>query len=690
MARFVLVALAALAGAPLLAQPPKDHFGDPLPEGAKARVGTTRLSRPGGGSEWEGAVLTPDGKFLLSPVTAGAIERIDVSTGIVVGTVGEKVADRTGREHLFLSADGTRGLSLSDTTVTAWEVQTGRVLTRAVTRVDWTQPGALASGTLSADGSTLAFGINDRPRAGRPLTVVVWTAGDGKRRLDVEVEQDRYVSVALSPNGKLLATWGSTFAKGSPMVVPDAPVQFWDATTGAKLGRVVVKEIGHVAITFTPDGQSAVLADRAGKVLFIDPKTGRETRRLSVRADLGGRLTFSPDGKTLAVCGYDGTVRLWDVPGDKEISVTKCPGRIGAKHIAFTGNNTAVAWAIEGAKAVVYSVPSGKILSPAGGHTQAPHTFAFTPDGKELLSNGEAWTEWTVQRWDAATGRALGERKFDAPAGINLAGYRGLNVLPGGTKVLATAGVVQYVYDIGTGKRLHDLSNGGRDYSTRLCADGALAFTPLGIEPGQVAPPGRPRKFAVKELATDKAFAELELPAPGLQHAIRTPNGKRLITCVYLPVAGAGSFVVLSLWDLATGQKLGEVKHPGQSAYLTPGVDNTSVLATTAGGLQELDLTTGKVVRTLDTGGLAAGLHPVLSPDGKLFAVGLRDPADYSRRDGQQVRLYDTATGQLLKTFRGHAGLVCSLAFSPDSRTLASGSHDTTILLWDLTALDKK
>src|SRR5262245_28049409 len=112
--RLALLALAMIAPcAPVAAQPLKDNFGDPLPEGAKARVGSARMVRPGGATEWLGAVLTLDGKFLLSSVHGGAIEKIDVTTGLIVGTIGEKDPKRWGYEYLYLSADGKRGVKAS-------------------------------------------------------------------------------------------------------------------------------------------------------------------------------------------------------------------------------------------------------------------------------------------------------------------------------------------------------------------------------------------------------------------------------------------------------------------------------------------------------------------------------------------------------------------------------------------------
>ena len=64
------------------------------------------------------------------------------------------------------------------------------------------------------------------------------------------------------------------------------------------------------------------------------------------------------------------------------------------------------------------------------------------------------------------------------------------------------------------------------------------------------------------------------------------------------------------------------------------------------------------------------------SPDGKTLASGSRDDT---------VRLWDVATGrQIGPPLTGHTGGVISLAFSPDGKTLASGSPDDTVRLWDV------
>ena len=47
------------------------------------------------------------------------------------------------------------------------------------------------------------------------------------------------------------------------------------------------------------------------------------------------------------------------------------------------------------------------------------------------------------------------------------------------------------------------------------------------------------------------------------------------------------------------------------------------------------------------------------------------------------IKLWSTASGKLLRTLKGHTNNVVSVAFSPDGLTLASGSSDHTVKLWD-------
>ena len=85
------------------------------------------------------------------------------------------------------------------------------------------------------------------------------------------------------------------------------------------------------------------------------------------------------------------------------------------------------------------------------------------------------------------------------------------------------------------------------------------------------------------------------------------------------------------------------------------------------------DAASGKLLRTLE--GHSKEVNVVaFSPDGSRIASGSSD---------HTIKLWNAANGQLLLTVNGHSETVSSVAFSPDGSRLASGSLDHSIKLWD-------
>ena len=68
-------------------------------------------------------------------------------------------------------------------------------------------------------------------------------------------------------------------------------------------------------------------------------------------------------------------------------------------------------------------------------------------------------------------------------------------------------------------------------------------------------------------------------------------------------------------------------------------------------------------------------LSVAFSPDGSTIATGSYD---------KLVKLWDAATGKELRTFKEHSDAVYSVAFLPGGTQLVSGAGDRTLKIWDV------
>jgi len=213
-----------------------------------------------------------------------------------------------GVAGLAVSPDGGNLAALSLQTVRVWDVkERAEHFNRP-----WTGSGLPGATPLafSPDGKLLIQGSEAYEHATRALRVKL------DRSSDPERERFEAGGVAVSPDGKLLATYGGTLYHFQ--------LKLWDLESGKWLRTLVPWAAGACYLHsagFSADG-ARIAADVNGSVRIWEVATGK---LLSTLPGPGGltldRVAYSPDGKLLAATGYevDGqraptrrVLRIWD------------------------------------------------------------------------------------------------------------------------------------------------------------------------------------------------------------------------------------------------------------------------------------------------------------------------------------------------------------------------------------------
>lgn len=641
-------------------------------------------------------VFSPDGRLLATATyrsntiklweTATNRKLRDLSSGgqAVIGVAPAVAFSRDGR--LIAAAGG-------DNSVTVWDVMSGRELQKL---------SGSSQGTLMASMGVYFIGFSTDNRMVTVSDAIrVWDLSTGRELQNFDSGMPSATGLT-GDGGITLSPDGSQLFAVLEGVEPE--IRVLDLAGGREVRRIKLPDDQIDSLQLSVNAEGHLLAAGIDKKRFkLWNLTTKKDRELGpTTKEFGSQVKFSRDGRLLALSD-NYTVKLWELATLRELPSVKVPTSLtypqGDAFVAFTEDGKRMATGGFGTDTIVWEIETGKRLSNLSGRTNMAYDVSFSADGNELASGGRT-------RWDLRTGSGLRLVPDTPEKSYGIASPNGK--LMALTKLnSSTISIVESP----TGKLLFDLipsTELGQVNKTRFSADGnvlAVVYGPTENHRPTTVPMtgGQVKLWDVKTGRELRSLSSNDIPT----NVDFSTDGRFIGTI--------GAMGQISLWDAQSGGKLRDfasspmstfkppVFKPGQMPQMPNMADIAAMMTNVMGsmaagspGQTVSSLTFSDDGKILATGGLEAKANIDIAAMMSGASSGKRpkkgsptpDPADMMKdlkvEAVGRVQLWDVATGGEIGTIRGHGRAITKVAFSRDSKLLATASSDNTIKVWDV------
>jgi WD40 repeat protein len=688
-----------------------DRYGDTLPAGVVARLGTVRLQHA---AAVKSLCFSQDGKALLSISSDNFCRLWNVASGKLEY---ESRPYPEGLQAFAFSPDR----SLIATAGTGGAVHLRGFSTAALTRPLATHGPAFTTVIFSQDGKLLAA-CRPHPE-GQTSSIKIWEVATGKCLHHLPNLSEDHFRLSFSPDTSTLIAHGTSHLRkrpgsltmwdvstgkrlyllrtpfldtGTAAISQDATIlssaaaaeediRVWDATNGAEIRRLKGLQVGATRMAISPDGQ--LLATHWTKPSVIQVchlRTGREQCRLAVHDQGISSLVFSPDSQFLAAAEYAGVVRMWSrVPG---AAMHSWPAHIGPiTALAFSLDGKSLASGGEDHTIRVWDTATGNSRSALAMVPRGFDAITWSPNGKLLSTVGY---DSFIRLWIASTGEEMRAIRTRYTGGSVSFSAGGETVISYNTE--RTIGA----WDVGTGNRVRVVRVSDQKLSMLVyCPSSQQAVTAIGA----------PEPLNIWDVTAGRHL--LQIPGGGVDAvAAFSPDGRLLASA-----GGSGDASAIHVWNLASGKEILSFRERASEIDWPPDFlrvpilgfsPDCRMLATVSirqgvlapkgqSTIRLWELSTGKERLPIwDAPGAIACV--AFSPDGRFLAWGGSCPANppslYVPGPHAEAILCLCQLDGVSKamSLAGHKGRVLGIAFSPDGKKLASVSADGTGLVWDL------
>ena len=193
----------------------------------------------------------------------------------------------------------------------------------------------------------------------------------------------------------------------------------------------------------------------------------------------------------------------------------------------------------------------------------------------------------------------------------------------------------------------------------------SLAFSPDGKT---LASASLDRTIILWDVISRSKVAQLEGHGSGVNSVVFSPDGKTL-------ASASGNDGLIILWDVASRREQSRLTNI-YTSVLAFAPNGKTLAFTRADTIILWDVSARREqARLEDATNKGKVFYLAFSPDSKLLA---------SAGENKTINLWDVTTYKELNRLRAHTSAVTGVAFSPDGKTLASSSNDKTLILWNV------